>query len=278
MKAWKLDNSPSSPPAAEFGIRRDDRRSANREDTWRENSFSAEALQTMTFKPVDYVVPGIFPEGVTILAGKPKIGKSWLALDIALAVSGDRFLLGEIKPIQGAVLYAALEDNKRRLWKRIRKIMAAADVRWPSGLTLATRWRRLDNGGVADIQDWAATVANPRLVILDTLAGVRPDRNARETIYEGNYKALRDLHAWSNEAGIAVLVLTHQRKLEAGRRPYRHHLRLIGPGRLRRHVDDPGPQPEGDDPLPSWPGRRRARARGHVQRRNLQMDHPGRRR
>jgi hypothetical protein len=52
-------------------------------------------------------------------------------------------------------------------------------------------------------------------VILDTLAGVRPDRNARETIYEGDYKALRDLHAWSNEAGIAVLVLTHQRKLEA---------------------------------------------------------------
>ena len=84
----------------------------------RENSFSADALRTMTFKPLDYVVPGIISEGVTILAGKPKIGKSWLALDIALAVSGDRFLLGEIKPIQGDVLYAALEDNKRRLWKR----------------------------------------------------------------------------------------------------------------------------------------------------------------
>src|SRR5262245_30534231 len=122
--------------------------------TWRDNVFTAASLQTMTFKAVDYIVPGIIPEGLTILAGKPKVGKSWLALDIALAVAGGRFLLGDIKPMPGDVLYAALEDNQRRLWKRIRKIIAAPDVAWPPSLTLTTRWRRLDNGGVCDIKEW----------------------------------------------------------------------------------------------------------------------------
>ena len=42
-------------------------------------------------------------------------------------------------------------------------------------------------------------------MILDTLAGVRPDRNSRDTLYDGDYRALRDLHAWANETGIAVL-------------------------------------------------------------------------
>jgi hypothetical protein len=183
--------------------------------TWRANVFTAAALRTMNFKVIEYVVPGLIPEGLTILAGKPKIGKSWLALDLALAVTGDRFLLGEIKPAQGAALYCALEDNQRRLWKRTRKIMDTAHVAWPEGLTLTTQWRRLDEGGIKDIKDWASSVPKPRLVILDTLAGIRPERNNRDTLYDGDYKALRELHDWANEIGIAILVLHHTRKMEA---------------------------------------------------------------
>src|SRR5262249_49620146 len=183
--------------------------------TWRDNIFTAATLRTMNFKAIQYVGPGIIPEGVTILAGKPQNGKYWLALDIALAVADRRFVLGEIKPPQGDVLYAALEDNQRRLSKRICKIMAAADVDWSSSLALATRWRRLDDGGTDDIKEWATSVANPRLVILDTLAGVRPDRNARDSLYDGDYKALAELHAWANETGIAVLILHHTRKMDA---------------------------------------------------------------
>jgi len=133
--------------------------------TWRDRAFTAGALRTMNFKAIEYVVPGIIPEGLTILAGKPKIGKSWLALDLALAVAGDRFVLGELKPAQGDVLYAALEDNQRRLWKRTRKIMDTAQAVWPERLTLATQWRRIDGGGIEDIKDWASRATNPRLVM-----------------------------------------------------------------------------------------------------------------
>jgi RecA-family ATPase len=60
-------------------------------------------------------VPDLIQEGLTIIAGKPKIGKSWLALDICIAISAGRYCLGERKPVEGDVLYAAMEDNPRRL-------------------------------------------------------------------------------------------------------------------------------------------------------------------
>ena len=60
--------------------------------SWRDGLITAKALQTKAFAPVRIILPGLIPEGVTIAAGKPKIGKSWLALDVCAAVAGDRFV------------------------------------------------------------------------------------------------------------------------------------------------------------------------------------------
>jgi AAA domain len=74
---------------------------------------SVKDLQTMTFPPMRYVLPGLIPEGLTILAARPKAKKSWLMLDLAVAVAAGRFLLGDLKPAEGDVLYLALEDSHR---------------------------------------------------------------------------------------------------------------------------------------------------------------------
>ena len=67
--------------------------------------FSAAELQGRVFPPIKWIVPGILPEGLTLLAGKPKLGKSWLALDIAVAVASGGSVLGrECEP--GPVLSA----------------------------------------------------------------------------------------------------------------------------------------------------------------------------
>ena len=103
--------------------------------------FNAAELQGMEFPPINWVVPGVLPEGLTILAGKPKLGKSWLALDMALAVAGGGAVLGrECEP--GPVLYLALEDNQRRLQRRLNRI--EPHLSWPADLELNTRWPRLD--------------------------------------------------------------------------------------------------------------------------------------
>ena len=182
---------------------------------WQSHVFTAAALRTMDFPPVSYVVPGIIPEGLTILAGRPKIGKSWMALDLAVGIPAGKTVLGGVHVGQGDVLYLALEDNPRRLRRRITKLISPFGGEWPERLTLATQWRRLDKGGVEDIEAWCDGVEAPRLVLLDTLAGVRPMRSGSDTIYEGDYKALSDIHRLANDRGIGVVALHHTRKMEA---------------------------------------------------------------
>jgi RecA-family ATPase len=190
--------------------------SSNDEIGWRGHVKHASRLRDMRFPEPSYVVPGFIPEGLTILGGRPKVGKSWLALELSLGVSiGDK-VLGNITPETGDVLYAALEDTFPRLQRRIKKLLWPAK-RWPDDqkLTLATQWRRLDEGGVEDIDDWCQSVDGPRLVILDTLAHFRPKRDARDTTYDGDYKALVELQKLANERHFAVVVLHHTRKAEA---------------------------------------------------------------
>jgi RecA-family ATPase len=158
-------------------------------------------------------VPDLIPEGLSIIAGRPKIGKSWLALDLCIAVAAGRACLGEKRPTHGDVLYAALEDNPRRLQRRIDKILSPFGAQWPARLTLANNWRRLDKGGVDDLRGWIERASEPRLVVLDTLAGVRPVKVNQG--YTEDYEALAALHRLANEKGIAIPVLHHTRKMEA---------------------------------------------------------------
>ena len=184
-------------------------------DGWRAHVFTAAQLKERTFDPIKYLIPMLIPEGLTMLAGKPKLGKSWMVLDVALGTAGGTFVLGDYKLDEGDVLYAALEDNDRRLRARVERILTQNAMAWPARLTLTTQWRRLDAGGVSDAKEWAASVKRPRLIIFDTLAGVRPDRNNRDNLYEGDYRALRELQAWAGETGICVIVLHHTRKMES---------------------------------------------------------------
>ena len=85
--------------------------------------FSAAELQTMTFQPLKFLLPGLVPEGASLLVSRPKLGKSWFVLDIAIAIAAGRFTLGQRKPVQGDVLYLALEDGPRRLQRRISKLL-----------------------------------------------------------------------------------------------------------------------------------------------------------
>lgn len=184
-----------------------------RDPSWSSYTYTAASLQQRIFSPTQWIIPGLIPEGLTILAGKPKVGKSWLILDGAVSVAAMRACFGDLEPEQGDVLYCALEDNARRLQDRLTKLLPTFDGQWPERLTLTNRWERLNANGVHHIKEWAQGVPKPRLVILDTLAGVKPI-NTRDG-YAADYAALEGLHALANELRIAIVVLHHLRKAES---------------------------------------------------------------
>jgi AAA domain-containing protein len=186
---------------------------------WHQGLITARDLQSKTFKPVRIILPGLIPEGVTLLAGKPKVGKSWLALDVCLAVADEtRYVLGEMRPVHGDVLYLALEDNQRRLKKRIDKIVQSGT--WPKRLELHTEWKRMDQGGLEDIEAWLKLAKEPRLIWIDTLAKVRPIAGRNEQAYTADYRALDGVQKLAGQYGIGVVLNTHLRKAPSEDDPF----------------------------------------------------------
>ncbi|MGH7746726.1 MAG: AAA family ATPase, partial [Candidatus Dormibacteria bacterium] len=143
-------------------------------------AISAADLATMTFAPIRWIVPDYIPDGLTILAGKPKSGKSWMVLDIAAAVARGGYALGN-QAVVGDVLYGALEDAPRRLKGRMGKLMAGAA--WPGRLQFWTGMERLEAGGLDQLRQWIATAPGPRLIVLDTFAKVRSPKGRDEGPY-----------------------------------------------------------------------------------------------
>jgi len=172
-------------------------------------TITAKALQSKEFPPLRYAVDGYLAEGLTLLAGKPKIGKSWMALDFAMAVATGGFALGSVKCRQGPVLYCALEDNHRRLHRRMSQLYGGVE-NWPPELHFATQVRRLNDGLIEDLRDWVEA-HRPKLVIIDTFAGVRPQ--GRRDGYDADYSALAPLQELAGEMGVAILVIHHLRKM-----------------------------------------------------------------
>jgi hypothetical protein len=174
--------------------------------------FTALELGKMEFPPIEFVVPGYLPTGCTIFAGRPKLGKSWLALEMAIAVAEGGTCLGGVECPRGDVLYLALEDNKRRLQNRIHKLCPARGLDpWPTRLSLATEWHR-GEAGIGNIRTWALAADNPRLVIVDVLAMFREARAGEQSLYEGDYAAVKALQSLASELDIAVLIVHHVRK------------------------------------------------------------------
>jgi len=133
-----------------------------------ENAYDVGKILQTDFPPVQYAVEPIIPEGLGVIAGRPKAMKSWTMLKLAYAVqNGSEFLNNESR--QGDVLYLALEDNKRRMKDRIVKLGLDKSLQHP---TIVDEAPYLNYGLEESIEEWTKEVLNPRLVVIDTLAKV----------------------------------------------------------------------------------------------------------
>lgn len=173
--------------------------------------FRAADLMAMEFPEPRWAVPGLIPEGVSVLAGAPKFGKSWLCLGVGVAVALGGKALGKIDTKQGSVLYAALEDTPASLRERLALVLG--DEPLPEALHFTTALPRLPDL-IDMLDDWLTVHEDARLVIVDVFRKVRPigDGRGGASIYNEDYDALAALGAIARRHNVAILVVHHTRK------------------------------------------------------------------
>lgn len=172
--------------------------------------WTAADLMAADFPEPRWAVPGLVAEGLNLLVGSPKLGKSWLCLGLAVAVASGGRALGKIEVEQGAVLYAALEDNPRRLQNRLRMVLGNEPV--PGDLHITTGLPRLPQAAEV-LADWLENQPNARLLIVDVLRKVRPLGDGKGNAYNEDYDSMGALKALADKYGVAVVAVHHTRKM-----------------------------------------------------------------
>jgi replicative DNA helicase len=179
--------------------------------TTNENAvIPADALMRMNFPPYEWVVNSLIGQGLTLLVGAPKIGKSWLVLAIAAAVSipGGR-VLGTLETKQTSVLYLALEDTPRRLNDRLFKMGAAVS----NSLLIATQW----SNGATGLHAYLRQHPEIKLVIVDTFGRFAGLDDLND--YAATTSAMARLKGIADELDLAIVVIHHAKKTGKGSEP-----------------------------------------------------------
>lgn len=144
--------------------------------------ISAKTLINKELPPLRWAIPGLLPEGLVILAGAPKLGKSWLALDLSVSIAEGMAALGQFPTEGGGVLYIALEDSERRLQTRLLQRLDGKNP--PADLHFETAWPPAHQGGLDHLDEWLKQNLGVKLVIIDTLARMRPPSKRGGNVYQ----------------------------------------------------------------------------------------------
>lgn len=170
--------------------------------------YQAADLYEKELERTQMIVQRMIPCGLTVLAGAPKRGKSWLALALALAVSSGHDFLGQ-RVYQGSVLYLDLESRQYRVKDRLSHLTVGPA---PAGLYVAHAAEPLGQRFYQQMEGWMQTVRDARLIIVDTLGRVKPSGKRNENAYESDTRQYGELQSWAGKHKIAVIVVHHLRK------------------------------------------------------------------
>lgn len=158
---------------------------------------------TQPLKPIEFVVDNLITQGLFILAGAPKIGKSWLALDICLSIAKGEPVLNT-KTAQGTALYLCLEDSKIRIQNRLYEMTDEPTEHLHFALIADTI------GSGLQIENFIAEHKDTKIIFIDTLQKIRSD--SPESTYAGDYKELSVLKSIADKHSVAIVLVHHLRK------------------------------------------------------------------
>ena len=167
--------------------------------------INADNLLYTTLTESEFIVDEILPVGLHIFCGAPKVGKSWLMLDLCIKVSKGEELWG-LKTNKCDVLYLALEDTHQRLQKRLFKLTDDID----SNFHIAIESNKITNGLVIQLENAIKQYPNTKLVVIDTLQKIRKQNN--DINYSADYGEMSTLKEFADKNKLAIILVHHLRK------------------------------------------------------------------
>lgn len=166
--------------------------------------YSSEYIMNTPMKPIEYCVDGLISQGLFVLAGAPKVGKSWLALDMCLSIAKGEKVLGK-ETLCGHAVYLSLEDSLIRLQNRLYELTDEPS----DNLNFAIMAESISNGLPEQIEYCRKRFDDLKIVVIDTLQKVR---NESESSYSSDYKELSVLKSLADKLDIAIVLVHHTRK------------------------------------------------------------------
>lgn len=196
-------------------------------------------LKAQTFREIRWIVENVIPAGNMLLSSRPKMRKTWLALQLGLAIArGRKFLDWQCN--KGDVLFLGLEDNERRMQNRIKTLqrfeLDSGDLSgfryWTGGMDYDGAGRlKLFNpeeaaafeqafprgdAGVDALEQYLEEFPNTSTIFIDTLAHFRGERKSRD-IYQSDYEAMMPLTKLAARKNVLIIPVTHEKKGNADR-------------------------------------------------------------
>ena len=169
------------------------------------NTIDGKTLMEAELKPLSFVIDTLLATGLHVLAGSPKVGKSWLALWLAVSVAKGESVWG-MATKQGTTLYLCLEDSTLRIQNRLDEITDDA----PPNVHFCTESLILGEGLEQQLEAFLSEHPDTVLVIIDTLQMIRSAR--RDATYANDYRDLSILKHVADAHGVAILLIHHLRK------------------------------------------------------------------
>lgn len=173
--------------------------------TKRLQTIDGESLMSLPLTPLNFVVDTLLSQGLHILAGSPKVGKSWLALWLSVMVAKGESVWG-MSVKQGTTLYLCLEDSTLRIQNRLFEITEDA----PANVHFTTQSDILGKGLEEQLRTFLSEHPDTVLVIIDTLQMIRGTNY--DNTYANDYRDLSALKRIADAHGIAILLIHHLRK------------------------------------------------------------------
>ena len=169
------------------------------------NTIDGETLMSLPMEPMNFVVDSLISQGLHILAGAPKVGKSWLALWLATTIAKGE-PVWNLQTKQGTTLYLCLEDSTRRIQNRLFSITDEV----PSNVRFCTESSILEKGLEQQLTQFLKEYPDTVLIIIDTLQKIRGVKN--DNAYANDYRDLSLLKRIADQHGTAILLIHHLRK------------------------------------------------------------------